>query len=350
MSKGLKIALIIGAVLVVLVAAGGIGFWYMMGQPLYQAGMVQETTINVPEQTGDENFWQVEEDIRLWHFSAGEGRNVLIVHGGPGAPYIDPWTGLESLTDQYQFHYYDQRGCGQSTRPFDRFDPDSGFETYQLLEQTLGLGAQIADIERIRQILGEEKLILIGHSFGGFTASLYAAEFPEHVEALILIAPANVLVMPQKEGDLFGEVRARLPEDMLDDYDAYMDEYMNYQDLLSKSEADLVAQNAEFGVYYQKALGIDLPEQGEMGGWMVHAQYVSMGRRHDYGDALAAVDAPVLVIHGADDLQTESVSRIYSDAFPNAQFEVIDGAMHWPFEEQPEVFAQVVETFLSGLD
>jgi proline iminopeptidase len=326
----------------------------MMGQPLYQPGMVREaaldSSITAPEQTGDENFWQVEDDIRLWHFSAGEGRNVLIVHGGPGAPFLEPLTGLEPLTDQYRFHYFDQRGCGQSTRPFDRFDPGSGFESYQLLEQKLGLGAQIADIERIRQILGEEKLILIGHSFGGFTASLYAAEFPEHVEALILIAPANLLVMPQKEGDLFEEVRARLPEDMLADYDAYMDEYMNYQDLFTKSEADLVAENAEFGVYYQEALGFDLPEQGEMGGWMVQAQYVSIGSRHDYRDALRDVDVPVLVIHGADDLQTESVSRIYSDTFPNAQFEVIDEATHFPFEEQPEAFARVVATFLGGLE
>ncbi len=55
----------------------------------------------------------------------------------------------------------------------------------QTLEQTLGISAQVADIERIRRILGEEKLIMVGHSFGGFLASLYAAEFPEHVARMV---------------------------------------------------------------------------------------------------------------------------------------------------------------------
>lgn len=65
------------------------------------------------------------------------------------------------------------------------------------LEQTLGLGAQIADIERIRRLLGDEKLILMGHAWGGFLALLYAAEFPDRIDALILVFPADVLVMPQ---------------------------------------------------------------------------------------------------------------------------------------------------------
>jgi len=81
------------------------------------------------------------------------------------------------------------------------------------LDQTLGLGAQIADIERIRQILGEDKLILVGHSWGGFLASLYAAEFPEHVTALIWSPRLTrwSCPKPDAESDLFASVRAKLP-------------------------------------------------------------------------------------------------------------------------------------------
>jgi len=68
----------------------------------------------------------------------------------------------------------------------------------------------------------------------------------------------------------------------------------------------------------------NMPEQGRPGGWMVWAQYVSMGQRHDYSKALADVNVPVLVIHGADDLQSEAASRLYADAFPNAEFVVIE--------------------------
>ena len=187
----------------------------MSMQPLYQPGMVREmgAALTPPEQPADSQKWLVEPGIELAHFADGEGRNVLIIHGGPGQPFTQPVSGLEPLSADFQFHYYDQRGCGESTRPIDRFESKNMYENMQTLDQTLGLGAQIADIERIRQILGDDKLILIGHSWGGFLASLYAAEFPEHVEALILVSPANTLIMPQPdaESDLFAAVRAKLP-------------------------------------------------------------------------------------------------------------------------------------------
>lgn len=354
MKMNLKLILIIASVLVALIAIAGGIMWYMMSQPLYQPGMVRagknlRASLTPPPQSGDESFWQVEADIQLHHFAAGQGRPVLIIHGGPGYPSTEPWTGLQPLTLTYTFHYYDQRGCGESTRPIDTFASTNYYENMTRLDQTLGLGAQIADIERIRQILGEEKLILVGHSFGGFLASLYAAEFPEHVEVLILIAPADVLVMPQANGGLFEEVRQKLPEEKRADYDAYIKRYLDFQNIFQYSEAELVALNNEFGQYYSLVAPVASVPQGKAGGWMVQAMYFSMGQQHDYRKALTTVTAPVLVIHGADDLQSEAVSRIYSDTFPNARFEVVQGATHFPFEEQPQQFAEVVGEFLKGL-
>jgi proline iminopeptidase len=350
-----KMFFIIGTIILILVVAVG-GFWYMSMQPLYKPGMVRDmgAALTPPNQPAEGEAWLVEPNIELAHFAVGEGRNVLIIHGGPGEPFTQPMSGLEPLTSEFQFHYYDQRGCGESTRPINRFESKNMYENMKKLDQTLGLGAQIADIERIRQILGDEKLILIGHSWGGFLASLYAAEFPEHVEALILVSPANTLVMPQPdaESDLFAAVRAKLPADEQAEYDAFMEEYLNFNTLFQKSEADLVAMNEQFGKYYLKIMDVDmeaeLPSQGKPGGWMVWAGYVSMGQRHDYRAALREVAAPVLVIHGADDLQSESVSRLYADAFPNAEFAVIENADHFSFEDQPDQFASIVQSFLEG--
>jgi proline iminopeptidase len=264
-------------------------------------------------------------------------------------------SGLESLTGEFQFHYYDQRGCGESTRPIDRFTSQNMYENMMELDRTLGLGAQIADIERIRQILGDDKLILVGHSWGGFLASLYAAEFPEHVEALILVSPANTLVMPQPdaESDLFASVREKLPANQQVEFDAFMKEYMNFNTLFQKSEADLLAMNEEFGKYYVQVVDVvetPMPRQGKPGGWMTWGMYVSMGQRHDYRPALKNVTVPVMVIHGADDLQSESASREYEKAFPNAEFAVIENAGHFSFEEQPDDFARIVGQFLASVE
>jgi proline iminopeptidase len=344
--------------LVILFAIGA--FWYMSTQPLYQPGMVREgknlrAPLTPPAQTGDPDYWQVESDIRLYHFARGDGRNVLVIHGGPGSPSRQPWTGFEPLTSAYRFHYYDQRGCGKSTRPFDRFASNNVYQNMTTLDQTLGLGAQIADIERIHQILGDEKLIVVGHSWGGFLAALYAAEFPEHVAALILVSPATALVMPQEGADLFDTVRERLPEAQRAEFDAFMKEYMDFGSLFQKSEADLVAMNARFGDFYLQVMAEsplseqgELPEQGEPGGWMVWGMYASMGQRHDYRPALRQAAVPVLVLHGADDLQSENASRQYADSFPDAEFIVIENAGHFSFEEQPDQFAAAVNAFLIG--
>jgi proline iminopeptidase len=353
--KRKTILIILGTVITTFIVLAG-GFWYMSAQPFYKPGMVREmkTSITPPNQQTGSTTWLVEPGIELAHFAAGKGRNVLVIHGGPGQPFTQPASGLEPLTSEYRFHYYDQRGCGESTRPIDRFASRNMYANMKALDHALGLGAQIADIERIRQILGDEKLILIGHSWGGFLASLYAAEFPEHVEALILVSPANILVMPQPdaESDLFAAVRAKLPADEQARFDTFMREYFDFNTLFQKSETDLVAINEQFGKYYLQIMDVDTeaewPQQGKPGGWMVWAGYVSMGQRHDYRPALRKVDVPVLVIHGADDLQSEAASRLYVDAFPNAEFAVIEHASHSSFEDQPDRFAAIVETFLSG--
>lgn len=327
-------------------------------QPLYEPGDVSKQRDVLFEQKIrdiDDQYWEVEKGVQLHHFSEGEGRNVLVLHGGPGFPFIKPLPGLERLTNNYRFHYYDQRGCGKSSRPIDTFTSNNFYENAKALEMTLGLTAQIADIERVRRYLQEEKLILVGHSFGAFLAALYAAEFPEQVEALVLVAPANVLVLPQAQGDLFNDVKGLLPADMLVDFDSFQTRYFDFSHLFENSEDDLIKLNTEFVQYYDAAMaakGIQVPksppeyDETMNGGWMVQAMYMSMGKKHDYRAALNKVTAPVLVLHGENDTQTESVSREYSNQFHNARLEVVKDASHFIYAEQPQVFSQVASYFL----
>ena len=178
------------------------------------------------------------------------------------------------------------------------------------------------------------------------------------MEALILVAPANVLVMPQPEADsdLFASVRAALSPEEVAEFDAFMETYMDFGNLFGKSDNDLVEMNLAFGEYYISVVEgageveVSEVEQGRPGGWMVWAQYLSMGQRHDHTSALAAVDAPVLVLHGRDDLQSEAASRMYADAFSDATFVVIENAGHFSFDEQPEAFARAVQEFLGGVE
>ena len=358
MSPGAKHWLIFTPLfLLFVVLVAGLWFWRMMGEPLYQPGMVSAAynlrgPLEPPPQLADAGPWRVEADIELNHESYGLGTPVLFVHGGPGFPPNRLPAGLAALTDEYQIHLYHQRGCGRSTKPFDRFESTNYYQNLIKLDNTLGLGAQIADIERIRRILRQDKLVLVGHSFGGFVAALYAAEFPQHVEALVLLAPADLLVFPVAGGGLFETVRQRLPENLRAPYATFLDRYLDFGSVFERSETELAAQQREFAKYYAEAGGMGpvastqpIPEDN--GGWMTTAVYFSMGLRHDYREAVRTVPAPTLVLHGSVDLQTESVSEGYARLIPLAELHVIEGAGHMLFDDRPAEFAEAVGGFLT---
>jgi pimeloyl-ACP methyl ester carboxylesterase len=55
----------------------------------------------------------------------------------------------------------------------------------------VGTSNVIADIDRLREALGEEQLSFVGISYGTLTGLRYAERYPEHVRALILDAPVD---------------------------------------------------------------------------------------------------------------------------------------------------------------
>ncbi len=300
-----------------------------MTAPLYTPGQLarlDSANFNPPQQGSESNSWTVAPGISLHHFSHGKGAKVLVVHGGPGIPIEQPPKGLESLGDRFEFVYYHQRGCGKSTRPRRSYGDGNYLENTARLDEDLGLATQIADIERIRRLLGEQQLILLGHSYGAFLATLYAAEFPDRVRALVLAAPADLLTLPAEGGGLFERIRERLPGSARRDYAEFIDRYLDFGSLFSRTEADLVALQLEFVDYYARATGRQFARakiESSAGGFMVWAQFLGMGQRHDYRPALDKVRAPTLVLHGEKDLLPDRASRRYSDSISGARFTVL---------------------------
>ncbi|MCL6458031.1 MAG: alpha/beta fold hydrolase [Gorillibacterium sp.] len=100
----------------------------------------------------------------------------IVLHGGPGSDHADfkPW--LSPLAEQMQIIYLDQRSNGQS----ERVDP-----------ATCSLEQLADDIEALRQYLGLGKIYLLGHSFGGMIAQVYATKYAESLNKLILVCTAS---------------------------------------------------------------------------------------------------------------------------------------------------------------
>ncbi len=65
---------------------------------------------------------------------------------------------------------------------------------------------------------------------------------------------------------------------------------------------------------------------------------------------LRRVDCPTLVVWGASDrLVAPNYGRAYAAAIPGARFVALDAAGHYPYLEQPALFAETVDGFLRSV-
>jgi proline iminopeptidase len=342
----------LGAVLLVGV---GVSLWWWMGRPMFEPGSVAsriaargESLAPASPQAPDADAWEVAPGVRLHHFAVGQGRDVVVVHGGPALPPREPWRAALVGPPQVRWHFYHQRGCGQSSRPFTAPPPGGTWQAMQAVESALGLSQQLADLERIRHVLGRERLVLVGHSFGALIAALYAAEFPERVAALVLVAPAPLVRMPVEEGDLFSLVRERLPPALQRELDAHLEGAFDFRSLLQRDEAAVARTYADFGRFYARATGAPEPVlRDDLGGFLTLGLYLGLGRRHNWTEWLGRVRAPVLVLHGGGDLQPRAATEAFAAALPGARLVEIEGGGHFPYDSRPEAFAQAVNAFLA---
>ena len=100
-------------------------------------------------------------DLGHWaeHASVPHTHSSNLVHALSAAVRECTPERLERIAASHRVHVYDQRGCGGSTRPFTRAPDGSFYEQLKAVESRLGLAEQIADIERIRRILGSAQVL-----------------------------------------------------------------------------------------------------------------------------------------------------------------------------------------------
>ena len=106
----------------------------------------------------------------------------------------------------------------------------------------------ISSLESWRQSVGVDKLVLVGHSLGGYLASAYAVRYPNNVSGLVLVSPAGI---PRGEG------------------------YKYYKPTGEKNAGDLDdAVDAA-----QMELEINTEPRGEAKNWNANRQNISLLRR-----------------------------------------------------------------------
>ncbi|GIF15539.1 alpha/beta fold hydrolase [Actinoplanes teichomyceticus] len=203
---------------------------------------------------------------------------------------------------------------------------------------------QAADLERLRVHLGQERIVLVGHSAGTRLALAYAAQYPDRVAGLALVTPpATYLVdTPPDAEDLIARRRG---EPAFDAAEA-----------ASKAGPDL-GDDAAFNAWHRACAPLGYAAWGPaeqthalVGEWALPAvkAYFSVDPPADFATRLARVTAPVLVIAGAEDCLTGLAPVVaLATLFPSGRAEVLARCGHYPWVEQPAAFRRVLDEYLS---
>ena len=130
-------------------------------------------TLYPPIEPYNSGTLQVDERHTLYWEECGnpDGKPVVMLHGGPGGGCNAAMRRFHDPA-KYRIVLFDQRGAGRSTPHADLVDNT----TWNL----------VADIEKIREMLGIEHWQVFGGSWGSTLALAYAEKHPERVTELVL--------------------------------------------------------------------------------------------------------------------------------------------------------------------
>ncbi|KAF8936985.1 hypothetical protein BGZ47_009227 [Haplosporangium gracile] len=147
-------------------------------------------------------------------------RAIVVCHGyGAGlAFFFRNYLSLSQIPNS-KIYAIDWLGMGGSSRPAFNFKHTSKTSIKDVVRDSENFF--IEGLEEWRQIQKIEKMVLVGHSLGGYLSTAYALKYPERVEKLILVSPVGIpenpeaqkapLPEPPKEGDSTGSSQSIKP-------------------------------------------------------------------------------------------------------------------------------------------
>ena len=298
---------------------------------------------------------------------------VVILHGGPGLGAIgmfDPLNRVvERLAEEVLVVLYDQRAAGGLAPPpagSSRFD----FDEYS--------DDALAVIERVRTEYGVERVVVLGHSFGGQLGLALAARHPSAMDALVMMDAAhdereNVRWMKQEalaylsglpsdatiaigDGDVtVDELTLGVEAIRAEDYDS--EEHAILELVLEEAGSEKLADGTDVYAFF---LGqrYDTPAPFDIGVVLENVEFseeawAPRGLEFlDQRSLASSTTRPTLVLWGEQDLvfPVGNAQHLASDLGDRLdEVVVIPGATHFPQLDRPDEVAAAVLDFITRL-
>lgn len=310
----------------------------------------------VAEPCGGYSYWNLPTGSRIaYTFSPGQGTRrptpVILVHGGPGAPYTEEHDSTVTATltrAGFDVYHYDQVGAGCSGRLQD-------INQYTVARH-------VADLEAIRAAIGAKQVDLVGVSWGGQLIANYLAAHPDRVGRATVASPGPIWepAYPDNANLTAGGARdqstvlARHPRftvaNLLLSAAGPQSTYTLFPDgqVDTEYQAFVGGLDLRAGCQNPHPPGLRPTGNGEAryGFWVNAMTTRSAQRVADPRPALRKVSTPVLVMRGQCDQLAWNVTREYRDVLPNALLITIPEAGHEIPTDQPTLYDTSVRDFL----
>ena len=249
-----------------------------------------------------------------------------MLHGGPGADHGYLLPGFDLLATGRELIYYDQRGGGRSPVPRDA---------------PVGWREHVADLDALREAWGVGRLTILGYSWGGLLAQLYATEHPERVDRLALVSTAPSWRAARDEFE------RRFAERNLAPALQAARDAVRASDLRLRDPDAFQRRMFELSVvpyFYDPSKARELTPFRVIGRTQEEV-WRSLGD-YDLRPRLGALRAiPSLVLHGQDDPIPIEAAR-ETAGLVGSEFHALDQCGHCPHVERPEEFRRWLDTFL----
>jgi len=274
---------------------------------------------------------------KIYYEEEGQGIPLVLINGGPGGTHHGFHPYFSQLKDVARIIYYDQRGTGKSSQD------DTG-KTYTIKQA-------VEDLESLRKALKIDKWAVLGWSYGGLLAQLYALTYPQHCMGLILIA-ANTGFSFKSNHDLEHQILSSGERDAIENIGKMASEgkfVTDAQVIYNKRLAGDWKRNS-----YYKPTNEELI-RGALYNWKPAPGFEERMRPNSYKISLQGkfddFEIPTLITEARWDLQWLEPNRvdIMRKNHPNAKIETFEKSGHKIFANEPEKFFAILKNFLKNL-
>lgn len=280
----------------------------------------------------------------IWTRTVGHGNiKMLCLHGGPGGTH-EYWENFgDELADiGVQVTMYDQLGSFYSDQP-DYSDPE-------IAKKYLTYDYFLEELEELRQKLDLDNFYLIGQSWGGALAMMYALKYGQHLKGLIISS------MVDNIEEYLVHINELRDKSLTPDQIEYMKEceakgdvdnprYQSYIDILNREYVDRKQPPAIAHLVSTMARPV-------YGAFQGNNEFVVTGKLKlwDIRDYIHKIKVPTLLTFGEHETMPLTSAERMANVIPHARLETTPWGGHHHMIDNPPVYFAHLKKYLLDVE